>query len=452
MNIIIAGCGKIGTTVLSTLASEGHDVLAIDSDQSVISEITNIYDVMAVCGSCTDCETLEEAEIAKAELFVAVTGSDEINMLSCFIAKKMGAKHTIARIRNPEYNDRSLGFLRQQLDLSMSINPDRLTALELFDVLKLPSALKIETFSRRDFEMIELRLKPDSALSGKSLSELRSKYKAKFLICVVQRGEDVFIPDGSFVLKEGDKIGLTADRFEIQKLLRSLNLLQKQAKNVMIMGGSKIAYYLAKMLVSAGSSVKIIEQSRERCEHLAEILPKVDIINGDGAQQELLLEEGLHNMDAFVALTGIDEENVLVSIFAASQNVPKVISKANRPEMASLAVKLGLESTVSPKEATADILSQYARALQNSLGSNIETLYTLMDGGAEALEFNVKNDFRLTNIPLKNLQLKPNTLIAGIIRGRRPIIPGGDDVILTGDKVIVIAADSRYQDLSDIIK
>lgn len=451
MNIIVAGCGKIGTTVLASLSSEGHDLLAMDSNPAVIAEITNIYDVMAICGNCADCETLEEANIDKTDLFVAVTDSDEMNMLSCFLAKRMGARHTIARIRNPEYNDRSLGFMRHQLDLSMSINPELLAAQELYNILKLPSAAKIETFSRRNFEMIELRIKPDSQLDGMSLIELRAKYKAKFLICAVQREDEVYIPDGSFVLRSGDKIGLTADRAEIQKLLRSLNILQKQARNVMILGGSRIAYYLAKMLTVGGNSVKIIEQNPDRCAQLSEILPKAVIINGDGAQHELLLEEGLHSMDAFVALTGMDEENVLISIYAASQNVPKVISKVNRPEIATMAVKLGLDSIISPKDTTADILVQYARALENTLGSNIETLYTLMDGGAEALEFNVKSDSKLTNIPLKELNLKPNTLIAGIIRGRKTLIPDGDDVIMQGDRVVVIAADRRLQDLSDII-
>lgn len=452
MNILVAGCGKIGTTIIASLVAEGHDVTAMDNDSAVLDDITNIYDVIGVCGNGADCETLEEAGVEKAELFVAVTGSDELNMLSCFMAKKMGAKHTIARIRNREYNDRSLGFMRQQLGLSMSINPELLAAQELFNILKFPSAVKIETFSRRNFEMIELRLKSDSMLNGVQLSELRNKYKAKVLICVVQRGEQVYIPDGNFVLKDGDKIGITATPAEIQKLLRGVGLLQKQARNVMILGGSRTAYYLAKMLTSIGNPVKIVEKDRARCRDLCDVLPKAVIIHGDGAQQELLLEEGLRSLDAFVALTGMDEENILISIFAASQNVPTVISKVNRNELASMAEKLGLDCIVSPKKIVADILVQYARALQNSLGSSVETLYKLMDGKAEALEFNVRSDSKLVHIPLKELQLKPNTLIAGIIRDRKTIIPGGDDIIQPGDKVIVIAADHRLKDLSDILK
>ncbi len=452
MNVIVVGCGKIGTTVVQSLVSEGHDLVVIDNDPNIVSEITNIYDVMGVSGNGADCETLEEAGVEKTELFVAVTGSDELNMLSCFIAKKMGANHTIARIRNPEYNAHSLGFMRQQLDLSMSINPEFMTAKELFNILKFPSAVKIEPFSHRNFEMVEIRLKSNSALVGLKLCELREKYDSKVLICAVQRGDKVYIPDGSFELNVGDKIGITATPIEITKFLKKLNILQKQARNIMILGASRTTYYLAKMLTAAGNSVKIIEKDKKRCAEFSEILPSSTVISGDGAQQELLLEEGIESMDAFVALTGIDEENILISFYAASKNVPKVISKVNRDELASIADGLGLECIVSPKNIISDIFVRYARALRNSMGSNVETLYKLMDGKAEALEFNVGSDFKKVQVPFKELQLKPNILIAGIIRNRKPIIPTGDDMILSGDKVIVLAAGQRLQDLSDIIK
>lgn len=452
MNIIVVGCGKIGSTILASLVSEGHDVVALENNPAVLEEITNIYDVMGVCGNGADCETLEEAGVDKAEMFVAVTGSDELNMLSCFLAKKMGAKHTIARIRNPEYNDRSLGFMRQQLNLSMAINPELLAAQELFNILKLPSAVKIEYFSGRNFEMVEMRLKQDSRLDGIRLNELRSKYHTQVLICAIQRGDQIYIPDGNFRLQSGDKISLTATPSEIQKLLKSIGVLQKQARNIMILGGSKTAYYLAKMLTATGNNVKIVDKNRDRCRQLCEDLPKAVIINGDGAQQELLLEEGLRSMDAFVALTGMDEENILISIFAASQNVSKVISKVNRSEFAYMAEHLGLDCIVSPKEITSDILVRYARALKNSMGSNVETLYKVLDGRAEALEFKVRAESKIVQKPLKDLHFKPNTLIAGIIRGRKTIIPTGEDMILPDDKVVVLAANQRLHDLSDIIK
>lgn len=452
MNIIISGCGKIGVTILQSLVAEGHDVTALDINAAVVDEIANIHDVMGVCGNCTDCETLKDARVSETELFVAVTGSDEINMLSCFLAKRMGAKHTIARIRNPEYNYSSLVFLRQQLDLSMAINPEQLAAQELYNILKFPSAVKIETFSRRDFEMIEVRLKPDSPLDGMNLITMREKYKAKVLICAVQRDNDVFIPNGNFVLKGGDKLGITATPAEIMKFFKALNVYQKQAKDIMILGGSRTAYYLAKMLVNGGSNVKIIDQDPEVCRRFCDDIPKATVIMGDGAQQELLLEEGIKDTQAFVSLTGIDEENILISVFASTLNVPKSIAKVNKEELFTLAQNLGLETIISPKKIISDVLVRYARALNNSFSSNVETLYHLMDGKAEAIEFRVSAEFEKLNVPIKDLNLKSDIIIAGIIRERKPMIPTGDDVILANDRVIVIAADQRLQELSDIIK
>ena len=411
MKIVIVGCGKIGSEIVKSLTEEDHIVTAIDNDQSVIDDLSNIYDVMGVCGNGTDCDVLTEAGVKDAEMFIAATSTDELNMLSCYLAKKMGAKHTIARIRNPEYTLKSLGFLRQQLGLSLVINPEMLAALEMFNVLKLPSAVKIETFSVRNFEI-----------------------------------------DGNFVLNAGDKIGLTAELSEIQKLMRALGLDKKQAKSIMILGGGRISFYLSKMLISSGNSVKIIERSNDKCSELSDALDKAMIIHGDGAQQELLLEEGIESTDAFVSLTGMDEENILISIFASAQGVPTVITKVNRNELADMASKLGLDCVISPKEIVSDVLVQYARALENSRGSNVETLYNIMDGMAEVLEFNVRADFGYKGIKLRDLKLKPNILVAGIIRDRKPIIPTGDDVINANDKVIIVAADQRLNDLSDIIK
>ena len=453
MNIVIVGCGKIGSTILSSLLSEGHDIVVIDSNPAVISDVSNIYDSMYVCGSGTDCDTLHEAGVEQAELFVSMTGSDELNMLSCFLAKRMGAKHTIARIRNPEYNDKSLSFMRQQLDLSMSINPDLMAAQEMYHILKLPSALKIDYFSRRNFEMVELRLKEDSPLCGLRLIDLRKKYaEAKFLVCVVQRGDEIYIPDGNFVLQSGDRIELTAAPQEFLKLLRMMGIMQKQARSVMILGASRMAYYLARMLLNSGSSVTIIEKDHVRCQEISELLPSATVICGDGGQQELLLEEGIASVDAFVSLTGMDEENILISYFASSQGVPKVIAKVNRDGMGFIAEKLGLDCTISSRGVASNMLTRYARALENSLGSNVETLYRLMDGKAEALEFRVQGDFVSLNVPIQEMQLKSGILIAGILRARKTIIPTGSDVILPDDRVIVLAAGMQLNDLADILK
>ncbi len=452
MNIIVVGCGKIGTTILESLVTEGHNVTAVDKNPLALTDITNIPDVMTVCGNGADWETLEEAGAMTADLVVAATGSDEVNMLCGYMARRSGAAYTVARVRNPEYNDRSLSNMRQYLELSAAINPDKLAAMELFNILRLPAAAKVESFSARKFEMIELKLKADSKLAGLPLSEARNRFKARFLICVVQRGGQVFIPDGNFVLQGGDKIGLTAKHNEMQKLIKALGLAKKQAREVMLLGGSRIAYYLAKMLLNAGVSVKIIDKDRAVCEQICELLPGATLICRHGAQQEVLLEEGLENMDAFVSLTGMDEQNILLSCLASTHNVPKVITKVSRPELSGLAQQLGVECVVSPRGIVADMLVQYARALENSMGSNVEMLYRLMDDGAEALVFNVKDDPRLVRVPLKDLSLKSQVLVAGILRGRDAIIPTGEDTILPGDKVVVISAGRKLNDLSDILK
>lgn len=452
MRIVVSGIGKIGKTIISSLVAEGHEVIGIDTDPEVVQEITNLYDAMCVCGNGADCETLKEAEIEKAELFVSVAGSDELNMLSCFLARKMGAKHTIARIRNPEYNDNSLGFMREHLNLSFSINPEHLASHELYRLLRFPGAAKVETFSGRSFELIEIVLKPESALCGMALSDMRKQYDARFLVAAVLRGEEIFIPDGNFVLEAGDRVGIMSSHTELLKLFKLLGMVQKHAKSVMILGASKTAFYLAKRLLSAGIGVKIIELDREKCVEFSNALPGVHMICGDGASPELLQEEGISSTDAFVALTGMDEENILISFYASSHNVPKVISKVNRKEIAAIANKLGLDSIVSARKMVSDVLTRYARALENSVGSSVETLYRVMDDRAEVLEFNVGDEFEFVGQPLKSMALKENILVAGIVRGKNAIVPSGDDVILKGDKVIVLAEGMRLRDLADIME
>lgn len=451
MNIIVNGCGKVGKTIVASLVLEGHNVVVIDNNPDVLTQITNIYDVMGVCGNGTDCDILAEAGAHNAQLIVSVTGSDELNMLTCFLAKRMGTQHTIARIRNPEYNDKSLGFMRNQLDISLTINPELMAAHALFNILKLPSAANIETFSARNFEMVEFRIKPDSALDGMKISDLRSKYKAKFLICAIQRGEEAYIPDGDFVLKSGDRIGVTSAPGEIFKFMRELGNQHSRARKIMILGGGRTSYYLAKKLAGIGNTVTIIEINKATCESLSDALPKATIVNADGSQQEVLLEEGLLSVDAFVSLTGMDELNILIASYAASKNVPKVISKINRAALIPLAEHWGLDTFISPRKIVSDVLVQYARALENSQGSSVETLYKLMDDKVELLEFTVKDGLDFLNIPFKDLKIKKNVLIAGIIRDRKSIIPSGADMLIPNDKVVVLAANQRINNLSDII-
>jgi len=452
MNIIVAGCGKVGTAITRGLVKEGHDITVMDVQKKKVDGLINMLDVQGVYGNSADSDALKEAEVSRADLFIAVTASDELNMLACLFARRMGARHTIARIRNTDYNDDSLSFIKQELHLSMSINPDYEAAQQLFNILKLPSAVQIETFSNKNIEMVELKLKKDSNLDGVTLSDMRKKFKIPFLVCTVTRDEDVFIPDGNFSLRSLDKIGLVASPADIQKLLKSFDLMQKQARSIMILGGSRSSYYLAKKLSFIGNSVKIIDKDEKRCEEMAKLLPSINVVNGDGTDQELLFEEGIRSMDAFIALTGTDEENILLSVFASSINVPKVITKVNSDELGKIAVKLGLDCVISPKKAVTDIVTRYVRALHNSAGNKIETLYRIASDKAEVLEFIAGADFSAKNIPLKNMKTKKNTLIAGIVRGRKTVIPSGEDCIMPDDRVIVVSTGHTFKDLSDILK
>ena len=454
MNIIIVGCGKIGFSLVNELVCEGHDVTVVDTDNAVIEEITNVFDCMGVCGNGVDCTVLESAGAKEADLIIAVTASDELNMLSCYLSRELGTKHTVARIRNPEYNGDSLAFMRHKLHLSMAINPEKLMAQELYNILKIPSAFQVDYFARRNLELIEVRLKGDCDLCGKKLSKIREKQKEEFLIAAVLRDGEVYIPDGSFELKDGDVNSIAASPGDMQKLLKDLGLLKKQARNIMIVGGSKTAYYLAKKLLESGNDVRIIEKNIDRCIVLSELLPKnAIVIHGDGSNRELLFEEGMRNLDAFLCLTDLDEQNILTSLFVSKQNVPTVISKVNKSELSDVAEGLGLDYIVSAKALTKEIILRYTRALGNSRGSAIETLYKIMDGKAEALEFRVKADSPVIGIPLKELPIKSGLLVVGIIReGKKALIPKGDDVIREGDSVIVLSAKHRLNDLSEIMR
>lgn len=453
MRIVVVGCGKIGKTIIESLVKEKHEVYAIDSKMEVVEEVRNAYDIISYCGNGTDYESLSAVDTDKCELFIAVTGSDEFNMLACFCAKRMGAKYTVARIRDSENNEQSLAFYKSNLDISMVINPEKLAAEAMFNILKLPSATKVENFSRRGIEMIEVVLKNDSPLDGVSLVELRKKHKEKFLIATVCRGEEVFIPGGDFCLKSGDRIGIVTLNRGAQKVLSALGIHNVPIKDVMLLGAGKTSNYLTKMLVAGRVSVKLIECDPKVCEAVCETLPeKVTVINGNGMSQELLIEEGVLETDAFVSLTGRDEDNILISFYALSKKVPKVICKVNNNELSMLAENLGLDCILSPRKIVADVMVKYARALENSMDSQIETLFSVSNGMAELLEFKVLEDFEYVNIPLKEMKLNKNILVAGISRGNQAIIPTGDDVIMTGDNVIVIAEGARVLSLSDIIE
>ena len=451
MRIVIVGCGKIGKSILKNLTEEGHSVCVIDSDPKVVRSISDDYDVMAICASGTDIEALRRVDVQSAELFIAASGNDDINMLSCFFAHSLGTQHTVARLSGFEHSG-GADFIKRCLDVSMVIDPERLTSQAIFNTLKLSSAVRVESFTRHLFEMVELCVKPDSVLDGVSLAGLREKVDADFLICCILRDKITYIPDGSFVLHAGDRIGLLAASDDMQKLLNRFGVVKKSTKNVMILGASRIAQDLAERLSHSGHRVKIIEKDSDRCHEVSGTLPRsVSVIYGNGSRHELLDAEGIDDTDAFVSLTGMDEENILSSFYASAKNVPKVIAKVNQAGFADISGRLGLDCVVSPSRIAADIVTQYARSLSNSAGSSVETLYSLMDGSVEALEFVVSPDFPKLGVDLLHLNTKPGILIAGIIRGSTTIIPKGSDAVLPDDRVIVIAAGAKLCDLSDIL-
>ncbi len=453
MKIIVVGCGKIGSTIIESLVEEHHEVLAIDKNFDVVNKMIETYDVMGICGNGASYDKLMEADVERADLFVAVTESDELNMLSCFIARKLGVRHAVARVRNSEYNTESLQYIKRNLSLSMTINPELLAAEAIYNVLRLPTASAVETFTARRFEMIEFYVHQGSTLDGVKLMDLKKNPNMQFLICAIKRGDETFIPNGSSEIRNGDKIALIAPHDDTHTLLKSFGTMKKQARSAIIVGGSTTAQYLAMLLAKNRISVKIIEKDKERAQFLGENLPeKVAVVCGDGTDPELMREEGVASVDAIVAITGKDEENILIAYDAKLGGVGKVIVKVNRDGLFDVAEKLGIESIFSPRKLVADVVVRYARALESSIGSTMETLYSVMDGEVEALEFDVMPDFSHVGVALKEMKLKKNVLIAAILRGNDAIIPSGDDVIQSGDKIIVVSSQHRLCELSDIIR
>ncbi|MBQ3062093.1 MAG: Trk system potassium transporter TrkA [Clostridia bacterium] len=450
MRIVIVGNGKVGSTLAEQLSNEDHEIVIVDRNQQNVDDSVNSLDVIGVCGNGASYQVLLEADVPKADLLIACTSQDEINLLCCLVARKLGAKNTIARVRNPEYSDQ-LVFMRDELGLSMSINPERAAASEIFRILQFPSAIKIESFSNKRVEIAEIKLRDDSPLDGVYLRDLHKTFKGKALICAVQRDGAVAIPDGNFMLKARDKISVIAPASDMLDFFSSFGTLLPAAKDVMIIGGGRISFYLSRMLIETGARVKIIDSNAERCAELSRALPKATIILGDGTDQDLLDEEGLEDMDAVLVLTGLDEENIILALYAQANCDGKVVTKVNRTSLASIAESTGLESIISPRMLTANIIVRYVRAMQNSFGSNVETLHRLAGGSVEALEFKVSDSFPALDTPLMDIKLKPNILIGCISRGGKTIVPGGRDYISVGDRVIIITTNHNFDDLSEIL-
>lgn len=451
MKIVIIGDGKVGHKLAVQLSEEEYDITLIDQNEGKLKEALNKMDIFCITGNGVDVEVQKQADVPHADLVIACASTDELNMLSCLLARRLGAKHTIARVRNPIYY-RQIGLLKEDLHLSMAVNPELTAANEIARVLLFPEASKVETFMKGRVELVEYPVDEGNPLINLSLADIYKKFQIKILVCAVQRKEEVFIPDGDFVLQEGDRLHVAAAHQNLKYFFRSLKKKKTKVRNVLICGGGHVCFYLAAQLLQVGMQVKIIEQRAERCEELCELLPKATIINGDAANQDLLIEEGIAQADAFVALTGMDEENIIMGLFAKNQGVPKIAAKVNEDSRARMVEGLGIDSIVSAKSVTADAIMGYVRARKNSYSSaNVETMYRLVNGRIEALEFIIKKECEYTNIPLKNLPTKKNNLIACIGRKRKVIVPNGDDHLEVGDSVIIVTKDRLISNFSDIL-
>ena len=452
MKIIIVGDGKVGATLVEHLSQEGHDIIVIDKDQKIIEQLTNSHDVMGICGNGASYDVQIEAGVSDAQLFIAATSSDELNILSCLMAKKAGAEHTIARVRTPDYLKQT-PFFKDELGLSMVVNPEYDAANEIAKVLRFPNATNIETFYRGLVDLAEIKLEEDNPLCNMAIIDIFDKFGIKVLICAVQRKNEVVIPRGDFILKAGDRIHITAPRGVLVSFMKKLKIYKHRTRDIMITGGGKMGYYLARQLCDTGGyNVKIIENDEKRCDHLCDIIPEANIIHGDGTDISVLLEQGIENQDAFVALTTIDEENIISAMYANSLGIRKTVAKVNRVSY-NVLESIGMDSAFSSKAIAANRIVAYVRALENSgEESSVQTLYKLVGGQVEALEFNITADFEEIGVPLRDIRLKKDTLIACIIRNHKVLFPGGNDCIEKDDSVIIVTKRNHISSINEIFE
>ena len=451
LKIIIIGCGKVGRTLVEQLSQEGHDITIIDKNRERISQLANLYDVMGLVGNGASYNIQKEAGIENADLIIAVTGSDELNLLCCTIATQVGNCAAIARVRTPDYSQEA-EYLREKLGLALIINPEYEAARDMARILYLPSSLEVTGFAHGQAELIKYAIPENSPMDGIAIKDLSHKLKANILIGAIERDDDVFIPSGDFILKKGDKLSFVGAHKQAKEFFSHLGLNSHSVKNTMIIGGGKAAYYLAKELLSRGIKVKIIENDFNRCEELSILLPEAIIINGDATDQTLLREEGIETTQSFVPLTGIDEENIMLTLYAKQVSNAKVITKINRITFTNVINSLDLGSVIYPKYITSEAIIAYVRAKKASMHSNIETLYHMYDSRVEAIEFFVSEKSAVTDVPLKDLTLKDNLLLCFINRNGRIIIPSGNDSIQKNDTVMIITKHTGFNQIQDILK
>lgn len=449
MNVVIVGGGKVGRKLVEDFTREGDDVVLIDVKSSICEKAEEAFDVRCINGSGTDLEVLAEADVRKSDLFIAVTYNDEVNALCAVMAKKLGAERCVARVRNREYYKQT-DFMRNALGINLIVNPEYATAAEISRILRFPAAINAETFAKGRIELIEFSVNEDNLLCGKAIYEIYKKYKIKMLICVVQRGNEVYIPNGDFVIQSGDKLHITASHHNLSQFIREIGMINKKLKTAILIGGGRISFYLAKLLIESGMKVKIIEHNINRCQELAVYLPKADIVCGDGTDRHILEEEGIDRVDAVVTLTGIDEENMIISMYAKSRNVDKIVTKINRLSFADIMGNTGDYSIVTPKNITANMIIRYARAMKSAQDTGMRTLYRIADNKAEAMEFIVNGESELTSKTLSEIKMKKNVLIAAILRHNKMFLPDGESALEVGDTVVVVTT-QRVTDLTDIL-
>lgn len=451
LNIIIVGCGKVGMTLIEQLSKEGHDITIIDKNAAKVQEMSNLYDIMGLVGNGASYSVQMEAGIENADLIIAVTASDELNLLCCTVAKQVGDCAAIARVRTPDYS-KEAGYLREKLGLTMIINPELEASLETARILYLPTALEVNSFAHGQAEIVKFKIPDGNLLDGMTIATLGKSITNDILICAIEREGEVYIPGGNFQMAKDDIVSFVAPRRHIRSFLKKIGFKTKQVKDAMIVGGGKASYYLAKQLIAMGIDVKIIEQNKERCEELSILLPEAIIINGDGTDEEVLREEGIEYAQAFIPLTGIDEENIMLTLHAKQVSNAKLITKINRSTFKNVISKLDLGSVIYPRYITSEAIIAYVRAKKNSTNSNIETLYHMFDNRAEAIEFCVDEPSSVTCIPLKDLMLKNDLLVSFIYRNGKVQIPSGLDTIEVGDTVMIVTTHTGLDNIQDIIR
>ena len=451
MNIIIVGCGKVGYTLVEQLSSEDHNIVVIDEKPEKVQYLTDRLDAMGIVGNGVNYKTLIEAGIATADLLIAVTGDDEKNLLASVIAKKTGHCQTIARVRNPIYNN-EVECLKKELGLAMVINPELAAAQEIARIFQFPSAIRVDSFAKGHVELLHFKITAASPLLHMRLASLHQTLHSAVLVCTVVRDKEVFIPNGDFEFLENDIVAIVAQRQSAIEFFRKIGIMKNRVGNALLAGGGKISYYLAKSLIASGIRVTIVEIDFARCEHLSELLPEATVICGDATDEELLIEEGLEQAQGFAALTGLDEENILLSLYANQISGAKTVTKINRISFNSVINELNLGSIIYPRIITSDYILKYVRSTNNSRNSNVETLYKLAGGKAEALEFLIKEDSAVANIPLQKLRFRRNTLIGCIYRNGRVILPTGQDMMKAGDSVLVVLSGYRVSDIKEILE